>query len=289
VDFEMATIQEYRSYGKEIEDVLKLDSFPIAVKMIQKEEEIPAEAVRPKRDRNKHLAQCQAFSLSRRNGETVAMLKEDHWCYAPVIGYGLVEQPEFFKKGGLYNPQFGDDPEIMEALGGTGSKFLGHFLEKPELAKDMTFPCLETGKYIGCLTAPLRNTTFEPDVVFIYSNNAQLRNILMAIKYKEGVHVTSEFDPIDSCIYALVPLVKGEQDYIITVPDPGEQERALTDENKIIFSMTKDKVKILVEGLRHYDEIKLGYTHLTKLMQADFEQPKFYTLLFKRWGLDVDE
>lgn len=282
----MLTIEEYQSYGKEIEDLLRLDSFPVAVKMIQKEEEIPAEAVRPKRDRNQHLAQCQAFSLSRRDGETVAMLKEDHWCYAPVIGYGLVEQPGFFKKGGLYNPQLGDDPEILEALGGTGSKFLGHFLEKPELAKNMTFPCLKAGKYIGCLTAPLRKTTFEPDAVFIYSNNAQLRNILMAIKYKEGVHVTSEFDPIDSCIYSLVPLIEGKQNYIITIPDPGEQERALTDVNKIIFSLTKDKLKGLVEGLRHYDEIKQSYIHLTRLMQADFEQPKFYQTLFKRWGIN---
>ncbi len=281
----MPAIKEYRSYGKEIEDLLRLDSFTVAVKMIQKEEEIPAEAVRPKRDLDQHIAQCQAFSLTRREGKTVAMLKEDHWCYAPVIGYGLVELPDFFKKGGLYNPQFDDDPEIKEALGGTGSKFLGHFLEKPELAKNMTFPCFKAGKYIGCLTAPLRNTTVEPDVIFIYSNNAQLRNILMAIKYKEGVHVISEFDPIDSCIYSLVPLVEGKQNYMITIPDPGEQERALTDENKIIFSLTKDKIKILVEGLRHYDEIKLGYVHLTKLMQADFEQPKFYNLLFKRWGI----
>jgi len=281
----MPAIKECRSYGKEIEDILRLDSFTVAVKMIQKKDEIPAEAVRPKRDLDQHIAQCQAFSLTRREGKTVAMLKEDHWCYAPVIGYGLVEQPDFFNKGGLYNPQFDDDPEIKEALGGTGSKFLGHFLEKPALAKDMTFPCFKAGKYIGCLTAPLRNTTFEPDVIFIYSNNAQLRNILMAIKYKEGVHVTSEFDPIDSCIYSLVPLVEGKQNYMITIPDPGEQERALTDENKIIFSLTKDKIKILVEGLRHYDEIKLGYVHLTKLMQADFEQPKFYTLLFKRWGI----
>ncbi|NLO28896.1 MAG: DUF169 domain-containing protein [Actinobacteria bacterium] len=281
----MPTIEELRSYGKEIDDLLRLDSFTVAVKMIRDMEEIPAEAVRPKRDHNEHIAQCQAFSLTRRDGKTVAMLKEDHWCYAPVIGYGLVEQPDFFKKGGLYNPQFDDDPEIREALGGTGSKFLGHFLEKPELAKNMTFPCLEAGKYIGCLTAPLRDTTFEPDVVFIYSNNAQLRNILMAIKYKEGVHVTSEFDPIDSCIYSLVPLMEGKQDYVITIPDPGEQERALTDENKIIFSLTRDKLKVLVEGLRHYDEIKLGYVHLTKLMQADFEQPQFYTLLFKRWGI----
>ncbi|MBN2404578.1 MAG: DUF169 domain-containing protein [Coriobacteriia bacterium] len=281
----MPTIEECRSYGREIDDLLRLDSFTVAVKMIRDLEEIPAEAVRPKRDRNQHIAQCQAFSLTRREGKTVAMLKEDHWCYAPVIGYGLVEQPDFFKKGGLYDPQFDGDPEIREALGGTGSKFLGHFLEKPELAKNMTFPCLEAGKYIGCLTAPLRNTTFEPDVVFIYSNNAQLRNILMAVKYKEGVHVTSEFDPIDSCIYSLVPLIEGKQNYVITIPDPGEQERALTDENKIIFSLTRDKLKVLVEGLRHYDEIRLGYVHLTKLMQADFEQPQFYTLLFKRWGI----
>jgi len=281
----MPTIEEFRSYGKEIDDLLRLDSFTVAVKMIRDMEEISAEAVRPKRDLNQHIAQCQAFALTRREGKTVAMLKEDHWCYAPVIGYGLVEQPDFFKKGGLYDPQFDDDPEIKEALGGTGSKFLGHFLEKPELAKNMTFPCFEAGKYIGCLTAPLRSTTFEPDVVFVYSNNAQLRNILMAIKYKEGIHVTSEFDPIDSCIYSLVPLVEGKQDYMITIPDPGEQERALTDENKIIFSLTREKVRVLVEGLRHYDEIKLGYVHLTKLMQADFEQPQFYTLLFKRWGI----
>ena len=281
----MPTIEEFRSYGKEIDDLLRLDSFTVAVKMIRDMEEITAEAVRPKRDLNQHIAQCQAFALTRREGKTVAMLKEDHWCYAPVIGYGLVEQPDFFKKGGLYDPQFDDDPEIKEALGGTGSKFLGHFLEKPELAKNMTFPCFEAGKYIGCLTAPLRSTTFEPDVVFVYSNNAQLRNILMAIKYKEGIHVTSEFDPIDSCIYSLVPLVEGKQDYMITIPDPGEQERALTDENKIIFSLTREKVRVLVEGLRHYDEIKLGYVHLTKLMQADFEQPQFYTLLFKRWGI----
>ncbi|MBN1459943.1 MAG: DUF169 domain-containing protein [Armatimonadetes bacterium] len=281
----MPTIEEFRSHGKEIDDLLRLDSFTVAVKMIRDMEEIPAEAVRPKRDLNQHIAQCQAFALTRREGKTVAMLKEDHWCYAPVIGYGLVEQPDFFKKGGLYDPQFDDDPEIREALGGTGSKFLGHFLEKPELAKNMTFPCFEAGKYVGCLTAPLRSTTFEPDVVFVYSNNAQLRNILMAIKYKEGIHVTSEFDPIDSCIYSLVPLVEGKQDYMITIPDPGEQERALTDENKIIFSLTREKVRVLVEGLRHYDEIKLGYVHLTKLMQADFEQPQFYTLLFKRWGI----
>jgi len=51
----MPTIEDYRSYGKEIDDLLRLDSFTVAVKMIQEEQEIPAEAVRPKRDRNQHI------------------------------------------------------------------------------------------------------------------------------------------------------------------------------------------------------------------------------------------
>ena len=34
----MVTIEEYRSYSKEIEDILRLDSFTIAVKMIRNEE-----------------------------------------------------------------------------------------------------------------------------------------------------------------------------------------------------------------------------------------------------------
>lgn len=56
-------------------------------------------AVRPKRDLDHHLALCQAFTLSRRNKSTVAMLKEDHWCYLPVIAFGLAQPPDFFREG----------------------------------------------------------------------------------------------------------------------------------------------------------------------------------------------
>ncbi len=50
-----------------------------------------------------------------------------------------------------------------------------------------------------------------------------------------------------------------------------------------------DKLENLVEGLRYYDEIELGYEYLVKLMQSDYSQPKFYQYLFGKWGLDVPE
>ena len=86
----MTTLNEFNNFGEELEKLLLLRTSPIAIKFLEKEEDIPEGAIRPKRDQGVHLAQCQAFALSRRKRQTVAMLKEDNWCWAPLIGYGLV-------------------------------------------------------------------------------------------------------------------------------------------------------------------------------------------------------
>jgi uncharacterized protein (DUF169 family) len=261
----MTTKAEFNSYGEELEKILRLKTSPIAVKMLEKEADIPKEAIRPKRDRGHHLAQCQVFALTRRKGETIAMLKEDNWCWAPLIGYGLV-------------PPFTEE---------TISPMI-YIVENMEAAKKVfkTFPRFEEGKYIGILTAPLKTASFKPDMILIYSNTAQLRSMLMAIKYKKGELVKSEFDPIDSCVYSVVSVIQSGQ-YRITLPDPGEFERAMTGEDEIILSVPAAKLQELVEGLRLFEEIKLGYSHLGMQMMPDFPQPPFYQDLFKMWGLDA--
>jgi len=76
-------LKEYNSYGEDLERLLLLRTSPLAVKMLEKEGDIPQEAIRPEKDGGFHLAQCQAFAMSRRERATVAMLKEDNWCPAP--------------------------------------------------------------------------------------------------------------------------------------------------------------------------------------------------------------
>jgi len=263
----MTTVKQYNSYGEELEKLLLLRTSPIAVKMLEKEEDIPKEAVRPKRDRGYHLAQCQAFAMTRRQGETIAMLKEDNWCWAPLIGYGLVEPLK-------------ERPDLP----------LIYIVADMEAARKVAknFPRLEYGKYIGILSAPLKTASFEPDLVLVYSNTAQLRSMLLAVKYKEGYLVKSEFDPIDSCVYSTVPVILNGQ-YRITLPDPGEYERAMAEEGEIIFSIPAAKLAELISGLKFFEKIKLGYTHLKMEMRPDFPQPDFYKDLFRMWGLDVEE
>lgn len=249
----MTTIEEYNGYGDELEKLLMLRTSPIAVKMLKSEDEIPEGAIRPKRDRGYHLAQCQVFALNRRRGETIAMLKEDQWCWAPLMGYGLVEDPQ-------------DDFVNSHAF----------------------FPRFEEGKYIGTVSAPLKSAGFEPDMVLVYCNTAQLRNLVSAVKTRDRELVRSEFDPIDSCVYSVVPVIeKGE--YRITIPDPGEYERAMAGEDEMIFSVPKEKLPGLVETLRETDKMKAGYKNQTHVLTPDFPRPPFYIDLFKKWGLDTEE
>ncbi len=80
--------------------------------MLEKEEDIPEGSFRPWRDEGIHIAQCQAFALSRRQRMTVAMLKEDNWCPAPISAYGMVtpreEYPDF--------PQIEENQEAAKSL-----------------------------------------------------------------------------------------------------------------------------------------------------------------------------
>jgi uncharacterized protein (DUF169 family) len=259
------TLEEIQSYGEELARLLLLRTSPLGVKLIEGQDEIPEGATRPKKDRGVHLALCQAFAMSRRQKTTVAMLKEDHWCWAPLIGFGLVEPPEVYLEGRTAFPR------MVASL---------------EAAKDLarTEPRLQCGKYAGIVSAPLERAGFEPDAVMIYCNSAQLRTFLLAVKYREGCRVESTFDPFDSCVHSLVPVILTGR-YRITFPDPGEYQRALATEDEIIFSFPKGKLPGLISGLKQIEEIGHGYAAFTQEMRPDFPQPDFYKEFFRLWGL----
>jgi uncharacterized protein (DUF169 family) len=250
----MTTIEEYNDFGNELENKLKLRTFPIAVMMLENEADIPEHAFRPKRDKSVHLAQCQAFAMSRRDGVTVAMLEEDNWCFAPLIAYGLEDKP--------------DEPEIQ--------KFLG-------------FPRFDRDKYIGILTAPLTKATFEPDLVLVYCDPAQLRTILMPLLFfgeKEPVVNSHYFPP--SCAYTIVPVIN-ENQLFVAPPDIGEDMRTICSRDEMVISIPIDKLEEIVKGLQ--TPLFEGADFMTSpmLKMGDFDRPEFYRNLFRKWGLDTEE
>jgi len=239
------TLSDFNKYGEELEISLILRTSPVALKMLEKEEDIPKGAFRPKRDGGYHIAQCQAFGMSRREKKTVAMLKEDHWCPTALIAYGMVEKPA--------------------SMGMYGESFLS----------------FDVGKYIGVVTAPLKTAAFIPDVVLIYSNPAQIRGMLLTMMYSGGGSEVDTFLSLPSCGHCVVdPMVTGK--YCIVLPDPGEYQRALTLEEELIFAVPQKKMAGLMAGLKRGMS---SYRDQYMSMLPDFEQPQFYKDMFKSWGI----
>lgn len=239
-------LNDFNKYGEELETALLLRTSPIAVKMLEKEADIPKGAFRPSRDGKYHLAQCQAFGMSRREGKTVAMLKEDHWCPTALTAYGMVPKP----------------------------KSMGSWME--------SYRSFETGKYIGALTAPLKSASFAPDVVMIYLNPAQLRGLILPMMMAGTAEIDTHLF-LPSCAHAVVdPMQSGK--YCVVLPDPGEYQRALTLEEEVIFAVPKEKMAPLMASLKQGGRL-YSHRDQYMSMKPDFEQPQFYKDMFRSWGL----
>ncbi len=259
-----------KNHQEALNSVLELRFPALALKLVEKKDEealVPANALKP-REKGKHIALCQAFALARRQGKIVYMRKEDHWCWNPLMTYGHVE----CKKGS----------EPFKVI----SQVMG--ISDPEKAAEFVdaFPKFPYGKYEGVLIAPLDKAEFKPDITLLYMKNDQLRALLMAVNSVTGAMVDSSFTALDSCTYSVInPIQDGK--YRITLPDPGEYERALTPEDDIIFSVPYQKEEEFYKGIEFTIARGYGYRHnFFPAIKEDFERPPFYNVLFRAWGLD---
>ena len=250
-----------------IKDALHLTLNIQAVKLIEDPSEVPANALRA-RERFGHLSLCQAFALVKRDGLTVYTDKSSEWCWAPVVALGYADCSPGTESYEIIKPLMGiPDPEKAERF----------FTE---------FPRLPLGKYQGVLLAPADQADFEADVLLINcDNNYEMRTLLSAVKLRNGKMLDVRLDPIDSCVHTLVTSFL-KKDYTVAIPDPGEQERALTGKNEIIMAVPAEKLEDLMAGFSspwiRYDPDP----ELPAEMEYDFPRPPFYNKVFSLWGME---
>lgn len=259
----MADVSQYRAYGEELERELRLKTFPLAVKVLERESDIPEGATRPLRDLGHHLSLCQAFQLSRRDGLCVAMCLEDMWCFEPVVGYGLAEPPAEFIEGHNRYPR---DVATLEA----GSNYAREF------------PRLPGGRYVGVLSAPLRRTAFAPDVVVTYCDTSQLNLLLLGREHKDGLHLTCQLSSHAACVYAVIPALRGARCQV-AVPCRGDHYHAMAGDDEMIFTVPGVELEDLIVGLRYVrstgSKLPRGYT-----IRPEYRLPESYERIGKMIG-----
>lgn len=265
----MTDLQKMHKDAADLEKYLRLQTFPLAIKLLRSEAEIPAGAMRPKRDEGSQYNLCQTFALSRRNGRTIAMLKEDMYCFEPVIGYGMGEPPREFLDG---QNRYPGDVETEEA----GRRYAEQF------------PRLETGQYIGVISAPLATAAFEPDVVTIYCNSAQLVVLLMAREYKTGENLPTALSGHAACVYGVIPAVK-DGVCQVAVPCRGDHITAMAGDDEMIFTVPMNKFDEFMTGLRTIVEGEGKLTRLPMIheLRPGAVQPPSYFRMAELMGMDI--
>ncbi len=259
--------------GQFLYDSLLLRFEPIAIKLLYSRDEVPEGCVVPSEAGMKLPALCQAYAMVRRKRKSLAMFREDHWCIWPLVSLRQGEMDEALYEE-LGTRFFMKDREISKK----------HF-RNPE-----QFPILKTEKPLaGLALAPLRTCNFDPDVVVIYCNPAQARQLLMGAQYTYGVPVQASFNIVGACIQAIVPVLNGEKDYNLTMPDDGEYERALVLEDEILFTVSGRKLDELADSVKALQDRGFGHKMLAYDMNFEYPRARFYNYAMDRWGLRTEE
>ena len=228
--------KKYAAAGKELYEQLHLATYPIAVKYIGNESEIPSGFMRPTAMKQKWTI-CQAFTYVRRWGWSVALTSDDIFC-TPA----------------LYSFQWTDITveEVLE------SQLLQRWHKDAEAEKrrlahgaaQMTAAMIESLKeYHGMICMPLQETKFEPDTVLIMGNGENITHVIQALTYNGENYPVSTFEGFgETCMKgALLPFVSGIPQVVI--PGTGDRTFSGVHDYEIGIGMPGKLVLAAVENL----------------------------------------
>ena len=101
------------------------------------------------------VATCQAIALARRYGWVVVVGEEDISCPLTAVVFGFRQASEFYLKG--------------QACAGMYTE-----TEEAGMQSEAQVEKFSFGEYEYILAAPLHRTNFDPQVIIIYANPAQI-------------------------------------------------------------------------------------------------------------------
>jgi len=239
---------------------VKHQTYPLAIKMLGSEDEIPQDAKRPLRDFGVPFSLCQALALSRKEGLTIVLDKDSQSCPIALVGLGFV-RPEVYLTGKYILAPVNQSAEARAK------------------AAEAT-PRFEFGKFRYILISPILSAGFEPDVILFYGSGAQVMRLVQAAVFASGDALTSRSIGSGGCLLPLVaPILEDRCKYVL--PGNGERRMGLIADGELAFGMPKERFEEVVNGLRLSHEGKQTYPISPGYLKLKYALPPTYDELKK--------
>ncbi len=249
----------------ELGTYIRPQTFPVAIRMLKPGEEIPERAKRPARDFKKLSMSCQVIDMARRYGWTIALTREDHICSLGIIAIGFDKPLPIYNVGTLCEGMYTETKEAGQ---------------RSEAAIDKLTP----GEYSCLLVAPLDRATFEPHVVCVYANPAQVMRLTQAALWKRGGRLASSFEGRAVCADIIVTTMQTGEPQVI-LPCSGDRIFGQTQDHEMAFSIPWARMEEIIEGLRGTHNGGIRYP-ITQFMEYEAKLPPRYMEVNRLWDAE---
>jgi uncharacterized protein (DUF169 family) len=237
------------------------DTFPLALRMLKPGEEIPPDLKVPSRDLGEQWIVCQSIGIARRYGWGVAVGKKDVICPLATIAFGFRKPNDEYLKGFAAVGMYCKDDEAAANLEAGTWRF-------------------DPGTYEHVCVAPLNRVKFEPHVVALYGNSAQVLRLVHATLYKRGGRVVSTSAGRLDCAEIVIQTMRTNEPHVI-LPCTGDRVFGMAQDTEMVFAFPWHWADEIIEGLKgtHNGGIRFP---ITVAMRETVNMPPTYQELMKK-------
>jgi len=212
---------------RRLELLMRLKSFPVAFKMLENKEALDKLPFMRRPDHKVTL--CQLITLVRSFDWTVGAEGSDFLAPACPSMLGLAEKPDTYKDGTFRSIVWVKTRE-------DGKKY------------EASIPHLPLGKYEAVAMAPLVYKPFEPDIVLIYANPAQMMLLINSLQFEDYevmqffcVGESSCSDAIARCYLTGKPA--------LTIPCYGERRYGHAQDEDLVMALPAGIMEKALRGM----------------------------------------
>jgi dephospho-CoA kinase len=223
----MRTSRDWEKPLRRMELLLRLKSFPVAFKLLEKKEELTHIPFLRRMTHKNTL--CQLITIVRNFDWTVGADLNDFLSPMCPSIIGLAEVPEIYRDGTFRSI-------VWTKTRKDGQKF------------ENSIPRLPAGQYEAVALAPLVYNPFDPDIVLIYGNPAQMILLINALQFED--YEVMEFFCVgeSSCSDAIARCYLNKKPSL-SIPCYGERRYGHAQDDELVMALPAGMMDKAIRGL----------------------------------------
>ena len=223
----MSARPDWKHIVRGMELLMRLKSFPVAFKMMEKREDL--ERIPYLRRSGHKVTLCQLITLVRNFDWTTGAALDDFISPGCPSILGLTDIPELYKDG------------TFRSIVWVRTKEEGKRYEA-------SIPRLPLGKYEAVAMAPLVYEPFDPDIVLIYANPAQMMLLINALQFEDYEVMQFYCVGESSCSDAIARCYLSEKPSL-TIPCYGERRYGHAQDEDLVMAIPAGMMEKALRGM----------------------------------------